>query len=124
MVYEILNQSELCTYYDLNQNPGIAQKINVRADKFEFLDDASIAQKLISFTDGKQTQITFYLPQMHCSSCLYLLENIHKINPGIKSSRVNFTQKEAFIIFENGETTLRKVVETLTACLLYTSRCV
>lgn len=115
MVYEILNQSELCTYYDLNQNPGIAQKINVRADKFEFLDDASIAQKLISFTDGKQTQITFYLPQMHCSSCLYLLENIHKINPGIKSSRVNFTQKEAFIIFENGETTLRKVVETLTA---------
>lgn len=115
MVYEILNQSELCTYYDLNKNPGIALKINVRADKFEFLDDASIAQKLISFTDGKQTQITFYLPQMHCSSCLYLLENIHKINPGIKSSRVNFTQKEAFIIFENEETTLRKVVETLTA---------
>lgn len=115
MVYEILNQSELCTYYDLNKNPGLAQKIKVRADKFEFLDDPTIAQKLISFTDGKQTQITFYLPQMHCSSCLYLLENIHKINLGIKSSRVNFTQKEAFIVFENQETSLRKVVETLTA---------
>jgi Cu+-exporting ATPase len=114
MVYEILNQSNLCTYYDLNKNPGLAQKINVRADKFEFLEEPSIAQKLILFTDGKQTQISFYLPQMHCSSCLYLLENIHKINPGIKSSRVNFTQKEVFIIFENKETTLRKVVETLT----------
>jgi len=115
MVYEVLNQSNLCTYYDLNQNPGLAQKINVRADKFEFLEEHSIAQKLILFTDGKQTQISFYLPQMHCSSCLYLLENIHKINPGIKSSRVNFTQKEVFIIFENKETTLRKVVETLTS---------
>lgn len=115
MVYEMLHQSNLCTYYDLNQNPGLAQKINVRADKFEFLEEPSIAQKLIRFADGKQTHVNFYLPQMHCSSCLYLLENIHKINPGIKSSRVNFTQKEVFIIFENKETTLRKVVETLTA---------
>src|SRR5690242_12906970 len=76
MVYELLNQNELCTYYDLNENPGVAQKTAVREDKFEFLDDAAIAQQLISFTDGKQTQVTFYLPQMHCSSCLWLLENI------------------------------------------------
>lgn len=115
MVYEILNQSELCTYYDLNQNPGIAQKIKVREDKFEFLDNTEIAQKLISFTDGKQTQVSFYLPQMHCSSCLWLLENIQKINKGIISSRVNFTQKEAFVVFDNKSTSLRKVVETLTA---------
>ncbi|MDI9319454.1 MAG: heavy metal translocating P-type ATPase metal-binding domain-containing protein [Phycisphaerales bacterium] len=115
MVYEILNQNELCAYYDLNKNPGIAQKIKVRADKFEFLEDPTIAQKLISFTDGKQTQITFYLPQMHCSSCLWLLENINKINKGVVSSRVNFTQKEAFIIFDNAQTNLRLVVETLTA---------
>lgn len=115
MVYEILNQNELCTYYDLNQNPGIAQKIKVRADKFEFLDDPTIAQKLISFSDAKQTQVSFYLPQMHCSSCLWLLENIHKINKGIISSRVNFTQKEAFLIFDHSATSLRAVVETLTA---------
>ena len=115
MVYEILNQNELCTYYDLNATPGLAQKVHVRADKFEFLDDSTIAQKLISFTDGKQTQLTFYLPQMHCSSCLWLLENVGKINKGILSSRVNFTKKEAFIIFDNAQTTLRAVVETLTA---------
>jgi len=115
MVYEILNQNELCTYYDLNQNPGIAQKNSVRADKFAFLDDPSIAQKLISFTDGKQTQVSFYLPQMHCSSCLWLLENVHKINRGIISSRVNFSQKESFIVFDNGVTSIREVVETLTA---------
>ncbi len=115
MVYELLNQNELCTYYDLNENPGVAQKTAVREDKFEFLDDAAIVQQLISFTDGKQTQVTFYLPQMHCSSCLWLLENINRINKGIISSRVNFTKKEAFLVFDNKLTTLRKVVETLTA---------
>lgn len=115
MVYELLNQNELCTYYDLNENPGVAQKTVVREDKFEFLDDAAIVQQLISFTDGKQTQVTFYLPQMHCSSCLWLLENINRINKGVISSRVNFTKKESFLVFDNKLTTLRKVVETLTA---------
>ncbi len=113
MVYEILNESELCTYYDLNQNPGIAQKINIRADKFDFLDDPLMAQKIIKFTDGKQTQVSFYLPQMHCSSCLWLLENISKINSGIISSRVNLSQKEVFITFDAAKMKLREVVETL-----------
>jgi len=114
MVYEILNSNNLCGYYDLNTNPGIAQKIKVRADKFSFLDDSAIVQELISFTDGKQTNLTLYLPQMHCSSCLWLLENIHRINEGIISCRVNFMKKEAFVVFNNHETTLRKLVETFT----------
>lgn len=114
LVYEILNENNLCSYYDLNEHPGVTQKIKVRGDKFSFLDDTAITDKLIQFSDGKQTHVNFYLPQMHCSSCLWLLENIHRINPGIVSSRVNFAKKEAFIVFENDKTTYRKVVESLT----------
>ncbi|MFN8283474.1 MAG: heavy metal translocating P-type ATPase metal-binding domain-containing protein [Chitinophagales bacterium] len=115
MVYEILNQNDLCTYYDLNENPGVTQKIKFREDKFAFLDDVSLQQKLIQFTDGNQTNVTFYLPQIHCSSCLWLLENLHKINMGVISSKVNFPKKEVFIVFSNNETSLRKIVETLTS---------
>lgn len=115
LVYEILNENNLCTYYDLNQNPGIVQKIKIREDKFAFLDDKLIQQKLIQFQDKNQTHITFYLPQMHCSSCLWLLENIHRINQSVLTSKVNFIKKEVFLVFDNNETTLRKVVETLTA---------
>jgi len=113
LVFEILNENELCTYYDLNENPGLTQKIKIRENKFSFLDDVSTVQKLIQFTDGKQTHVTFYLPQMHCSSCLWLLENIHKINTGVVSSTVNFVKKEVFLIFDESKTTMRKVVETL-----------
>lgn len=113
MVYEILNQNNLCSYYDLNEHPGITQRIKIRADKFSFLDDAQIISQLIQFTDGQQTHVSFYLPQMHCSSCLWLLEHLYKINSGIVSSRVNFARKEVFIVFNNNATTLRKVVETL-----------
>jgi Cu+-exporting ATPase len=114
MVYNILNQSELCDYYNLNDNPGINQRVRVRHDKFAFLDDEKIQLQLISFEDEKQVHITFYLPQMHCSSCLYLLENLHRLNPGVVSSKVNFTRKEAEVVFLKDKTSLRAVAETLT----------
>lgn len=115
MVYQILNQSDLCDYYSLNENPGLNQRIKVRKDKFAFLDDEKIQLQLVSFRDEKQVHITFYLPQMHCSSCLYLLENLHRLDKGVVSSKVNFTRKEVDIIFLKGKTSLRKVAETLTS---------
>lgn len=113
LVYEILNENNLCTYYDLNNTPGQTQLHTFRKDKYAYLDDIQIVQKLITFSDNKQTHVDFYLPQIHCSSCLYLLENIHKINEDIKSSRINFTKKTVSLIFDNQNSSLRKIVETL-----------
>ena len=115
MVYGILNQHQLCDYYDLNKSPGINQRARVRTDKFAYLDETNIQSQLISFRNDKETHATFYLPQMHCSSCLYLLENLHRIEPAIISSKINFTRKEIDIVFQNEDTSLRKVVETLTS---------
>src|SRR5690349_7472398 len=80
MVYQLLNQSGLCEYYDLNGQPGTNQRMAVRKDKFAFLEVDHIQRQLISFKDDKQTHVTFYLPQIHCSSCLYLLENLHRLH--------------------------------------------
>jgi Cu+-exporting ATPase len=115
MVYQVLNQKDLCDYYKLNESPGISQRVNVRKDKFAFLDDEKIQIQLIHFRDDKQVHVTFYLPQMHCSSCLYLLENLHRIDPGIISGKVNFTRKEVDIVFLVPQTSLRKVAETLSS---------
>ena len=113
MVFQILSKSDLCDYYDLNQNPGITLKVPIREDKFAFLDDPKISQQLVSFQNEEQVHVTFYLPQMHCSSCLYLLENLYRINRGVVSSKVNFTRKELEVVFLKKETSLRKVAETL-----------
>ncbi len=115
IVYQLLNEYDLCTYYTLNDNPGINQRVKVREDKFAFLDSRKVQDQLINFKNEKQTHLTFYLPQMHCSSCLYVLENLHRFEKGILSSKVNFTRKEVDVILLTGETTLRKLAETLTA---------
>lgn len=115
MVYEIINQNGLCNYYDIDKNPGINQKHTVREGKFSFLDDKSVEAKLVYFSDNKQSHVLFYLPQMHCSSCIWLLEHMHKINPSIIKSQVNFLKKEVTIIYNHNDISLRKVVELLAA---------
>jgi P-type Cu+ transporter len=115
MVYQLLNENGLCNYYSLNDKPGINQRVPVRGDKFSFLDDAAIQRKLINFSDDTQTTVTLYLPQIHCSSCLYLLENLRALDPAIFSVRVNFSRKEVSVIYDQHKTTLRKVAELLTS---------
>lgn len=67
----------------------------------------------MQFQSDQQTNITFSLPQMHCSSCIYLLENLHRIDKAIITSKTNFQRKELFIIFDPRIISLRKVVELL-----------
>lgn len=115
MVYQLLNRQGMCEYYNLNEKPGINQRLAVRKNKFAFLDDAAIIQKLVHFKNELQTHVTFYLPQMHCSSCLWLLEHLHQLEPGIISAKVNFPRKEVTVIFNHQQASLRKVAELLTA---------
>jgi Cu+-exporting ATPase len=112
MVYEILNANDLCQYYNIEKNAGISLK-GRRQEQYAWLDDAGVVEKLTDFTDGKKVKISLYLPQIHCASCIWLVENLYKLSPGILASKVNFLKKEAYITFNAGETTLRKVVEIL-----------
>lgn len=113
-VYDIINKNGLCEYYDLSTSPGINQKNKVRDGKFDFLDDEHIINKLVHFKDEANYHVMFYLPQMHCSSCIWILEHLNKINKGIVKSQVNFIKKEVTIIYNFKTTSLKKVAETLT----------
>ena len=112
-VYLLLSENNLCTYYEFDKSPGIKAKGKFISERFAYLDDAATASKLVQFSSAKQTNVTFSLPQMHCSSCVFLLENLHRIEPGITKSQTNFQRKEVFIIFDPVQISLRKVVELL-----------
>lgn len=113
MVYEIINENNLCEYYNLEKNPGITQKFKVRVGKFAVLDDELVQQKFILFKNENSCNVEFYLPQMHCSSCVWLLENLNKIDKGIIRSNVNFLKKNVNIVFNPKITNIRKTAELL-----------
>ena len=56
---------------------------NVRKEKFAYLDDHEIEKKLLIYEDDEQRHLVLYIPAIHCSSCLYLLEHMNKIEKGV-----------------------------------------
>lgn len=113
-VYEILEKNNLCKYYQIDDTPGVSPK-NLIHKYFDYLDDPEIANKLAEFKDDKLFIITFYIPQMHCSSCIWLLENLYKINHAIIHSEVNFLKKSVTIKFNPQKISLKDTVQLLTS---------
>lgn len=113
LVYEILNKNGLCDYYKIQNHPGLSQIKAGRQDKYAFLDEPSVAAQLYNFTDGNHTVVNLYIPGVHCSSCMWLLEHLQKIHSGITESRLNFTSKELTVRFNQEAISLRSVVELL-----------
>lgn len=110
-VYKILSNSGLCNYYTFNYHPG-ANRSYVEK-RFEYLDEPGIIKDLVDYTDDQITIATFYIPYIHCSSCIWLLEHLNKINSGIHYSRVDFLKKQVVVRFNNSLISLRQAVELL-----------
>ena len=112
-VYEILNENNLCTYYDLAAAPGKNRKETISDARFQVLERPDIRSRFVTFEDERQFHITFYLPHIHCSSCIWLLENLHTLNDNIIHARVDFRRKEIFIIADKQGITLPQVAALL-----------
>lgn len=110
-VYEILSENELCDYYALEQNPGVTQKNKTAL--FDFLDNAEIVRSLLEFSDGKHERITLSIPNIHCSSCIWLLEHLDRLSPGVLDSKVNFSQRRLTVHYNCQKISLRQLAEIL-----------
>ena len=115
LVYEIISENGLCDYYNIQSHPGLSQIKGIRSDKYAYLDNEDIAKQLYKFTNGDHTIVKFYIPGVHCSSCMWLLEHLSRLNSGISESRLNFSTKEVTIHFSRKRTSIRKTTELLTA---------
>lgn len=107
-VYQLLKENQLDQFYTLDTNAGVKPS-SINEHKYAFLEVESIRKRYIDFEDSKTARVTLFLPQIHCSSCIYLLENLTKIHTGILSCQVNFAKREAVIVFDTGELNLSSV---------------
>ncbi|MFM6942544.1 MAG: heavy metal translocating P-type ATPase [Aquirufa sp.] len=113
-VYELLNDHHLDAYYTCDLNPGISP-----TDKnFDFLNNKAFRDRLITFSNADFSKVSFHLPAIHCRSCLYLLENLQKLNPQIIKTSLNFGKKDLTVWFKEDQLSLGALA-TLIARLGY-----
>ena len=112
-VYEIFSENDLTCYYNYQDNPG-AIPTDIQG-KYNFLDNTEIVDKLLDFSDGNTQIATLYLPHIHCSSCIWVLENLHKLNTNISSSQVDFPKKTVSVTYNSATTSLKEIVLLLSS---------
>jgi Cu+-exporting ATPase len=112
-VYALLKENNLCTYYSLNRSPGFAQSDCRAGSQFDWLDREEISRQLLDFSSDQLAVVRFVLPQIHCSSCIWLLEQLHRLNPGILHSEVLFLEKKVIIRYNPQQVRLSEVVALL-----------
>jgi Cu+-exporting ATPase len=110
-VYEIFSVNEMSCYYDFQASPG-ATPLDING-KYDFLEDENIVTKLLEFHENNTHIISLYIPHIHCSSCIWVLENLQKLQDGVNTSQVNFPEKKVRITFNPEKTSLKKIVELL-----------
>lgn len=111
------------TVYQLLQDVGLDEAyangpLGIRPEEasnteLAYLDNKEVQESLLDFSDGKMARISFELPAIHCSACVYLLERLERLNAGVKQCEVNFPKKKASILFDQTELTLRELVALL-----------
>jgi Cu+-exporting ATPase len=114
LVYDLLKESDLCRYYTIDGAQGISPDAAFFKGKYDYLDLPEVTGKMIEFTDGQLTVVHWYFPKMHCSSCIWLLEHLYRLNPAIRSSVVNFPEKKVRITFETQHISLSELASLLT----------
>jgi Cu+-exporting ATPase len=112
-VHELLVSNGLGHFYDLGNQAGLRVGERVGEGRFDYLDDPVVRERIVDFSDGRTTRVTFHVPAMHCVACVWLLENLFRLRPGIGRSQANFPRREVTITFDESLLKLSEVVSLL-----------
>ncbi|KOP36580.1 heavy metal translocating P-type ATPase [Flavobacterium sp. WLB] len=112
-VYEIFSQNDLTCYYDFEKSPGATPQ-DIQG-KYDFLDNEAILAKVLEFQEANTSIVSLNIPHIHCSSCIWILENLNRLQPGISASQVNFPEKKVRITFNSETVSLKSIVYLLSS---------
>jgi len=112
-VYEIFSLNDLTCYYDFENAPGATpQEIK---GKYDFLENESIVSKLLEFQEDTIAIVSLNIPHIHCSSCIWILENLQRLQKGISTSQVHFPEKKVRITYNPEIVSLQNIVYLLSS---------
>jgi Cu+-exporting ATPase len=112
-VFELLTENGLGRFYELNPHPGLQTSGAARREQWAFLDAPELQRQVLDFSDDKSSRVTFHVPAIHCVACVWLLENLFRLHPGVGRSQVNFPRREVAITFAPDKMQLSELVALL-----------
>lgn len=112
-VFSLLQSQGLGDFYSLSRQAGVRPEAQTAPGRFAFLDNPKVQEACAEFTNGRRLRITWRIPSMHCLACVWLLENLFRIEPGFGPTRVQFACRLLSLDLNLQELPLSRAAERL-----------
>lgn len=113
-VYAILHQQGLDQYYRVraavDTQPQPARSTHAR---YEELDDPAFQAAAVRTNEQGACETELLLEGVHCAACVWLIERLPRVLPGVTESRVQVRTRIARVTYDPDATTLSAVARTL-----------
>ena len=113
-VYGIIHESGMGYFYEI-RNQGKWKKLSAKTtykDYVEYDDPLFQDRHCRQLTDGLRCS-EFYLEGIHCTACIWLLEKLPRIIPGLLECRFNYSKALLRIAWDNDQVCLSEIARTL-----------
>ena len=107
-VYAAINAAGLADFYKDRELTGDAAPARPSGRRFAEFDDAALVPLFVSHPDGTfSADLT--LEGVHCAACVWLVERLPRVLPGVRESRLDFGRRTATIRWAPEEAKLSAV---------------
>ena len=110
-VYELIRANDACRYYDFDELAGRRPGASATT-RYSALDLIGHAMASASPHSGIVT-LNLRLPDMHCAGCVWLLERLHRFDPGVIASRVDLLRRSVSIDYRRERTSASSIARLL-----------
>jgi len=113
-VYALIHAHGLDGYYLERERSGErGRPARTTARKYEELDDRDFAERrCLPLADGSAS-VELYLEGIHCSACVWLVESLPRVVPGVREARLNVGRSLLSVIWDPAAVRLSAVARAL-----------
>lgn len=109
--WALIHDSGLAGYYALPERRETPVKPSGRA--FEEFDHAAFHRLYVRPRPGELLQTEFYLEGVHCASCVWLVERVPLVLPGLASAELDVRRSLVRLVWDPAVTRLSEVARAL-----------
>jgi Cu2+-exporting ATPase len=114
VAYEVIHGAGLEGYYDLKDRidaPELAAQ--GRGTAYEEFDDPTFAELYCRRRRDGMTTVELYLEGVHCAACVWLVEKVPLVIPGVAECRLDVGRSLATVVWDSEQTPLTTIARFL-----------
>ena len=109
--FAIINDSGLAGYYDIAERRD--GPVATTGRSFEEFDHETFRELYVRRTPDGLAQVDLYLEGVHCGACVWLVERVPLVVPGVARAELNVRRSLARVVWDDSAVPLSRVGRTL-----------